>query len=193
MDTPTGKRLSNAKSAPPSLPRGDTHQPSRRLSSPSRRQSATDQRRLTRSRVSFDDGRNREGHREGHKPSDGVEKQTSQPNTYQLEPQRQFPVNRATAIIKEKLHKVLDGVEYDASTCSHLCKSLADDLKVEIRDLNLPRYKIVSSCCIGDMSCTGLLVASRCAWDKERDNYASYTYQSKTLFATATVYAVYFA
>jgi hypothetical protein len=161
----------------------------RRVSSTDRRESATE---CSRSRVSFDIGRNRPADKSKFAAKEEKTK-ISEQNTFQLEPECLFPVDRATAIIKDILHKALDGVDYDVDTCSRLCKSLADQLKSEMRQFHLPRYKLVSSCCIGDRNCQGLRIASRCAWDEIRDNYASYAYENKTLFATATVYGVYFS
>ena len=164
----------------------------RRVSSTDRRESATECRRISRSRVSFDIGRNRPADK-AKLAAEEEKTRVSEGNTFQLEPECLFSVDRATAIIKSTLHKALDGVDYDVEMCSQLCESLADQLKSEMRRLHLPRYKLVSSCCIGDRNCQGLRVASRCAWDETRDNYASYTYENKTLFASATVYAVYFS
>lgn len=35
-------------------------------------------------------------------------------------------------------------------------------------------------------------VASRCLWDNDKDNTASVTYTNSSLYAVATIFAVYF-
>ena len=127
------------------------------------------------------------------KPPKEPEKPPPAPNTFQLEPYVKFPVDAATATIKTTVDEALADQTYDPATCKRLCGRLADEVKAKVRRLPLDeRYKIVVVCAIGDKSTQGIRVASRCAWDHERDNFASYSYDNKSLFATVTVYAVYF-
>ena len=57
--------------------------------------------------------------------------------------------------------------------------------------LSYPRYKIVVQVVLGQSKNQGVKIASRCLWDTETDNYASYTYTSESLWCTAMVFGLY--
>ncbi len=42
--------------------------------------------------------------------------------------------------------------------------------------LNYPRYKVVVQVVLGQNKHQGVKIASRCLWDTETDNYASFSY-----------------
>lgn len=70
--------------------------------------------------------------------------------------------------------------------------SLLQVIKARVKDLVLPRYKIVVVTHIGQLNGQGMQIGSRCLWDPTTDTFASYVFQNTSLFALATVYAVYF-
>lgn len=53
-------------------------------------------------------------------------------------------------------------------------------------ELDLPRYKIVVQVTIGEMKSQGVRVASRCLWDTDSDNYASYSFKNVSVWVFAT-------
>ena len=56
---------------------------------------------------------------------------------------------------------------------------ISEQVKARIKqELNIPRYKIVVQVTIGEMRSQGIRVASKCLWDADSDNYASYSYQN---------------
>ena len=55
-----------------------------------------------------------------------------------------------------------------------------------------PRYRIVCTVMIGQLTGQSVRYVSRCMWDTATDSSASASYQNSSLFATATVFAVYF-
>ncbi len=57
--------------------------------------------------------------------------------------------------------------------------------------LNYPRYKIVVQVVLGQNKQQGVRVATRCLWDTETDNYASYTFTNESLWCTAMVFGLY--
>jgi hypothetical protein len=61
-----------------------------------------------------------------------------------------------------------------------------------MKELALPRYKFVSHVMIGQNADQGINFASRSVWNTSTDNFASATYRNGSLFAIATVFAVYF-
>jgi len=54
---------------------------------------------------------------------------------------------------------------------------------VHAAELNIPRYKIVVQVTIGEVKSQGVRVASRCLWDTESDNYASYSFKNVRVHA----------
>lgn len=61
-----------------------------------------------------------------------------------------------------------------------------------IKDLLIPRYKIVVLVHIGQLSGQSMQVSSRCLWDASSDTSASYVIKNSSLFGLASVYAVYY-
>jgi len=57
--------------------------------------------------------------------------------------------------------------------------------------LHLPRHKLVCAVVVGQNSGQAMRYASRCLWDVDNDGFATASYENGSLFATATVYAVY--
>ena len=64
-----------------------------------------------------------------------------------------------------------------AILCEELTKTIRDRLKNGIDDYRMPRYKFIVQCVIGESKGQGIRVASKCLWDVNFDNYASYTFQ----------------
>jgi hypothetical protein len=146
-------------------------------------------------------------------------KETNFENTYRLGPSdwERFSPNRAEAIIEQVLQSYLDGESYDAMKCGQMSLHLSEIIKERIKsDLSNPppnilekapkvrtedgkivrqihpRYRVVCAVVIGQLSGQSLRYASRCMWDPSRDSYASGSFQNSSLFATATVFAVYY-
>ena len=111
-------------------------------------------------------------------------------NTFQLDPVYVFNASKVEAILKSEL-KYLEDVNYEPETARNMAVELANTIKSKVKPL-FPRYKIVVQVTIGGKGSQGVKVASKCFWDKERDNYASYTVTSSNLFAVATVYGLYY-
>ncbi|CAE7496715.1 DYNLT2B [Symbiodinium sp. KB8] len=70
-------------------------------------------------------------------------------------------------------------------------KELAEQIRDELRDLKLPRYKIMVQVVVGQQRGAGVRMGSRCLWDSITDNKASETLVNDNLFAVATAYGVY--
>lgn len=65
-------------------------------------------------------------------------------------------------------------------------------VKARVKDLMIPRYKIIVIISIGQIRDQNMRMGSRCLWDETHDNFSSHTFKNSSLFATATVYGVYF-
>jgi len=95
------------------------------------------------------------------------------------------------AIIKEEMEKRLRKAKYDDEKCKQLALELCADIKEKVKGLNLPRYKIVLQSVIGEVKGQGAYIASRCLWDTETDNYASYSLRNTSLFCVLMVFGLY--
>ncbi len=112
-------------------------------------------------------------------------------NTYKLEPPRKFRISEAKAIIERILKEHLEKEHYDASRSAYTAKLLSQIIKDEVKELNYERYKIAVIASVGQLQDQGMVAASRCVWDTNLDTSASASFKNKTLFAVATVFAVY--
>lgn len=72
------------------------------------------------------------------------------------------------------------------------CVCLLQVIKARVKDLKIPRYKIVVVTHIGQLNEQSMQIGSRCLWDPASDTFSSYVFKNTSLFALANVYAVYF-
>jgi len=98
----------------------------------------------------------------------------------------------ATALVEQ-----LKGRKYVAADCKWLTQDLSADLLERVknnqRDAGVRRYKFVSVVNVGSVTeHPDIQLASRCLWVPNTDAFASASYSNDSLFAVATVYAVYF-
>ncbi|XP_784517.1 tctex1 domain-containing protein 1-B [Strongylocentrotus purpuratus] len=112
--------------------------------------------------------------------------------TYQLGPVKKFPVTTVKSMLKETMEGYLQDKRYEPEWCKKMTKTISDDLKAQVKDLMLPRYKIIVLVHIGQLQDQGLKVSSRCLWDSSNDTSASYEFRNSSLFAAAMVYGVYY-
>ncbi|XP_038609191.1 tctex1 domain-containing protein 1 [Tachyglossus aculeatus] len=113
-------------------------------------------------------------------------------NTYQLGPTRRFPVVAVNLILKDVLTTYLQKEKYDAELSRQMAKTLSEVVKARVKDLLIPRYKIIVLVHIGQLSGQSLLIGSRCLWDPTNDTVSSYAFQNSSLFALASVFGVYY-
>ncbi|XP_013382553.1 tctex1 domain-containing protein 1 [Lingula anatina] len=113
-------------------------------------------------------------------------------NTYKLEPDCRFPEREARQIIENVLEQNLHDKKYDPNIMNRKCRTLSDMIKDRIKEMNLERFKIVTSVMITEKQHQAMQVVSRCIWDQRWDNYACGVYSNKTLYAIGLVYVVYY-
>lgn len=65
-------------------------------------------------------------------------------------------------------------------------------VKARVKDLMIPRYKIIVTISIGQLAEQTVRMVSRCLWDATNDTFSSYVFKNNSLFAVSNVYAVYF-
>ena len=113
-------------------------------------------------------------------------------NTFKMTPDRKFPEGDVRSILKEILTERLTAAKYDADQCRQLSKSISDTVKTRVKELNIHRYKIICLVHIGQLGNQAMRIGSRCLWDTSHDTFASFEFKNSSLFASATVYGVYF-
>ena len=78
--------------------------------------------------------------------------------------------------IEDVILRNLKDREYDHATAKSQAEAIADQIKMQVKALSIPNYKIVVQTVIGDITGQGVRVASKCLWDSQNDNWASFTY-----------------
>lgn len=137
-------------------------------------------------------------------------------------PYKRFPVAAATDILKDVLTSYLQEERYEVEWSQKMTKTLCEVsesqtpppvpvlpsehpqtcplvpsrglqvIRAGVKDLLVPRYKLVVLVHIGQLSGQSMQVSSRCLWDASNDTSASYSFKNSSLFGLANVYAVYY-
>ncbi|XP_027471155.1 tctex1 domain-containing protein 1 [Zalophus californianus] len=113
-------------------------------------------------------------------------------NTYQLGPTKHFPAVIVNHILKDVLTNYLQEEQYEPELCRQMTKTISEVIKTQVKDLMIPRYKLIVIVHIGQLKSQSILIGSRCLWDPKSDTFSSYVFRNSSLFALASVYAVYF-
>ncbi|XP_038650380.1 tctex1 domain-containing protein 1 [Scyliorhinus canicula] len=113
-------------------------------------------------------------------------------NTYQLHPAKYFPGATVNNILKDVLASYLQEEKYEPELCRQMTKTISEVIKARIKDLMIPRYKIIVLIHIGQLNEQSIRVGSRCLWNSSTDTFSSFSFCNRSLFAVANVFAVYF-
>lgn len=119
-------------------------------------------------------------------------------NTYRTEPnsdQEKFKPFKLEPKLYAVLEEALKEKKYDPNKSAQLTKELSQIVMRETRLLmnaSSPRYKLVSHVLVGEMKNQDIRHGSRCLWDNNLDNFVSVVYKNSSLFAVATVFALYY-
>lgn len=94
--------------------------------------------------------------------------------------------------IKELLTEALSDYEFDVVTFTSKTEELVKILRENIKNvINMPRYKFVVQVVMGKLEGQGVKVTSKCLWNTNSDNFATYTYKSEEFYCTAMVFGLY--
>ena len=113
------------------------------------------------------------------------------PNTRQLEPECTVECRKIRQIIRDVLRRNLWEESYDADHCNMLAMMTSEQIKSQVKLLNMPRYKIVCVVTVGSKMGQTFLQASRCLLNTEFDDIISESFENGSIFAVAVVYAFY--
>ncbi|XP_015226878.1 PREDICTED: tctex1 domain-containing protein 1-B-like [Cyprinodon variegatus] len=112
--------------------------------------------------------------------------------THPLGPSKPFPVTDVLKILKEEIDNKLQGEKYEAQRSRELTLTLCEVIKNRVKQLQIPRYRIVVKVHIGQIIGQGIQTRSGFLWDPSTDTFASHSFKNDSLFCCATVFAVYF-
>uniref|UniRef100_A0A3Q2CM34 Dynein light chain Tctex-type family member 5 n=1 Tax=Cyprinodon variegatus TaxID=28743 RepID=A0A3Q2CM34_CYPVA len=110
----------------------------------------------------------------------------------QTGPSKPFPVTDVLKILKEEIDNKLQGEKYEAQRSRELTLTLCEVIKNRVKQLQIPRYRIVVKVHIGQIIGQGIQTRSGFLWDPSTDTFASHSFKNDSLFCCATVFAVYF-
>lgn len=107
-------------------------------------------------------------------------------------PDAKFSVHAAERVIKEVCEKMVGSDRpYVYEEAQPLIKDLCAEIQQRLVRLGYERYKLVTHATVTEAANQGMRIASRCLWDPETDNYASYTYSSEYMHVSVAVFGVY--
>eukprot|EP00811_Abedinium_folium_P002727 NODE_12504_length_1221_cov_4.188300.p2 GENE.NODE_12504_length_1221_cov_4.188300~~NODE_12504_length_1221_cov_4.188300.p2 ORF type:complete len:129 (+),score=34.76 NODE_12504_length_1221_cov_4.188300:104-490(+) len=115
-------------------------------------------------------------------------------NTYIMNPKddEKFLPSKVTGVIKRVMDDYLKDKEYWHEDAKDWTLELSKDIKAAVKELRIPRYKVIVQVVIGEQGSQGIRIASKSLWDKSSDSWASYTFQSSSLFAVGMVFGCYY-
>ncbi|XP_032421179.1 dynein light chain Tctex-type 5 [Xiphophorus hellerii] len=114
------------------------------------------------------------------------------PNTYQLGPNKPFPITTISHILKEEITHRLRDVRYDPVRSREMTLTLCEVIRTRMKEFMIARYKTVILVHIGQLNGQGMQISSRCLWDPNFDTFVSHSFKNTSLFCSATVYGIYF-
>ena len=111
--------------------------------------------------------------------------------TYRTGPRKRFESHLAREAISRVVDSRLAEVSYERTRAAELASSLSDEIKAAVKGLNFERYKYVVTTTLGEKHDHDMMVTSRCAWDADTDNSATYEWQNNGMFCCVILFAVY--
>uniref|UniRef100_A0A7S1G226 Dynein light chain n=1 Tax=Bicosoecida sp. CB-2014 TaxID=1486930 RepID=A0A7S1G226_9STRA len=114
--------------------------------------------------------------------------------TYLMKPKSEelkFRPSQVRKITTEVVHSTLDGKTWNGEEEAMWTVQIAEEIKRRVKELNVPRYKIIVQVTLGEVKSQGVRVASRCLWDTDTDNYCSYSHKSETMWCVVMVFGTY--
>ncbi|XP_063403456.1 dynein light chain Tctex-type 5-B-like [Mytilus trossulus] len=115
-------------------------------------------------------------------------------NTYKTDPDegKEFRAMKVEDVVSSILEKELCNENYEKDRCKNLACDLSVMIKNRVKKMGFPRYRIICNVIIGQSLEQGVEMASQCIWSPSTDNFSCSSYRNGSLFAVATVHAVYY-
>ncbi|XP_064624939.1 dynein light chain Tctex-type 5-like [Lineus longissimus] len=132
----------------------------------------------------------------GHRSNNCKHVQFRYENSYhmpeQIELTNKFLQNKVERIIGDVLEKNLKDCAYDSLIMKTESQKVSKMILERVKSLGWDRYRYVCTVSIGQQGKQAVKVTSRCVWDTSVDNSASGVFENSSIYAVATVFAVYF-
>ena len=114
--------------------------------------------------------------------------------SYSIRPHfsKKFRPLQLQELLNTSLREKLEDKEYEPELIPTWTKEASDHIREKFKQLDMPRYKILVQVIVGEARGGGIKVAARCFWDNDTDAYVSAHYISKSIFAVAAVFGVYY-
>jgi len=118
----------------------------------------------------------------------------SHQNSYKLSPDddRKFRPSQVETLMYNVLKEFLSDVEYDRTLGQRMSKMLADTIKTRVKEFKWTRYKLVVHIVIGENREQEIVAGSRFLWSTDTDTYASTKFVTRSIFALAVCFGVYY-
>ncbi len=87
---------------------------------------------------------------------------------------------------------MLKDKSYEHHAAQTWTSEIVTQVRSQCRQLSMPAYKLIVSAVLGEVKGQGIKIASKCLWDVQNDNYATFTYQNEKLFCTCMVFGIYY-
>ena len=113
--------------------------------------------------------------------------------TYQLEPkdkERFFP-SKVNNAVKECVEDYLDDNQWDETKNHEICEELTQSVRKKVKEIKMPRYKIIVQVICGALKGQGIRVTSKCLWDPNFDNFCTFTHREDDYYITVMVFGIY--
>ena len=115
-------------------------------------------------------------------------------NSYSLGPNenQKFNASRVQKLVNDILANHLENVKYEPNKCRDMVQLLSDEIKTRIKSIVYKRYKLVVNLTIGQNTGNSIIIASRALWNTDCDNGCTVQFKNSSLYAIASIFAVYF-
>ncbi|XP_022101751.1 tctex1 domain-containing protein 1-B-like isoform X2 [Acanthaster planci] len=116
-------------------------------------------------------------------------------NTFKMapDPGTRFVPGEVEKIARQVLEANLtEKTRYEPRTCAIFTQRIAEEIKMRVKELKIPRYKIACQVFMGSVSGQCQRMVSRAVWNTDTDNFATWTYQNNSLYAVALVHCTYY-
>uniref|UniRef100_A0A7E4VMM6 Tctex1 domain-containing protein 2 n=1 Tax=Panagrellus redivivus TaxID=6233 RepID=A0A7E4VMM6_PANRE len=94
-------------------------------------------------------------------------------------------------ILEKCASELLTAQKYADANVNELSRVLAENVRKEFIDLQLPRNKYVVEVILGEQRGQGARIHSGCSWDVDTDSQVSHFYQNDSLFCLIVVFVVF--
>lgn len=94
--------------------------------------------------------------------------------------------------IKEIVEPILVEERYqEKNTIGQHTFDIADSVRNTLKGIISSRYKVMVQVFIGEKKGQGVRLGTKCFWDKDTDNMATYNFSNDSIFCVVIVYVTY--